>query len=162
MQAKLQIFMLVQRRIMKTRRFPICDEGPERNTLSSNIMSSFSLEFPLFTNSMFLPCSLYFSPSPICIEREGAVAVLTVLAGSNCKLVKSWEAFLAQGSGRGMEGGAIVPSPTPDFSWEASGKSDCASGFSRNFISLRLFLLTLDGGTFFFGFLRVFSAKGTG
>ena len=119
-------------------------------------MPSFLLEFLLFTDSIFLPCSLYFSPSPICIEREGAIAESTVCAGSNCKLVKSWEAFQAQGSGRGVEGGASVPSPSPDLSWEASGKSGCASGFSKNFNSLCLLRLTLDGGTFFFGFSGYF------
>ena len=92
----------------------------------------------------------------MCREGEGASAESTPFAESNSTLTSLWEAFSAQGSGCVVEGGANIPSPSPDLSWEASGKSGCASGFSRNFNSLHLLRLTLDGGTFFFGFSGYF------
>jgi hypothetical protein len=78
---------------------------------------------------------------------------------SGCKSLK---AFPSSVSRLGKRGGAGVSSPSPDILRDAGGKSDCTSGLSKNFNNLRLFLLTLDGGTFFFGFLREFSARDAG
>jgi hypothetical protein len=76
---------------------------------------------------------------------------------SHCRFALRHE-FSSQGPGGGvLRGGVGAPSTLSDISWEVAGGKFGSIFFSRNFDNLCLLRLILDGGTFFFGFSRVFS-----
>ena len=74
---------------------------------------------------------------------------------SRCRIVLIHIFFSPQGPvGCVIERGVGTPSTPSGISWEVAG-GNSGSIFSKNFANLCLLRLTLDGGTFFFGFSTV-------